>query len=141
MITVNVSDKLLLHSCKSPPQHTRECSTCHHLHKTREQLLICLLLAWLLLAVSQLQGSQINVQATESGKALSLSLYFLFTAKCIACNYMKQASHIVLGSNVFTFFYQCQQFKFRSRSPMPRSRLPNWVSTEYSLQFELLYLS
>ncbi|KAG4198599.1 hypothetical protein ERO13_A05G096800v2 [Gossypium hirsutum] len=86
MITVNVSDKLLLHSCKSPPQQTRECSTCHHLHKMREQLLICLLLAWLLLAVSQLQGSQINVQAIESVR-----------------------------------------FKFRSRSPMPRPRLPNWV--------------
>ncbi|OMO91271.1 hypothetical protein COLO4_18484 [Corchorus olitorius] len=58
---------MLLHACKPllPTQH-KACSKCYHLHKMRGQVLIYLLLAWLLLAVSQLQNSQINVQATES---------------------------------------------------------------------------
>ncbi|XP_022755752.1 CLAVATA3/ESR (CLE)-related protein 46 [Durio zibethinus] len=51
---------------RAPPQHTKACSTCHHLQKMRGQVLVYLLLALLLLAASQLKGSQINVQAIES---------------------------------------------------------------------------
>ncbi|KAK9022258.1 hypothetical protein V6N11_002538 [Hibiscus sabdariffa] len=84
--------------------------TCHHLHKMRDQVLIYLLLACLLLAVSQLQGSQIKVEAIEPGKLLSL---FLFIS-CSQPNVL-----LVVGCNAFIFLFQCQQFTSSSDLEAP----------------------